>query len=115
MPGPAPTLTYLVEDTFISSSPSVRHKDCNIRAGDIEIIRNIRDAYDRVFYQERNGMWYPDILRDNMLKKQEQEIARTLWEKYCMRFPPRLRYPLSAKSRHPIKLQHLVAPSAVKR
>jgi hypothetical protein len=39
------------------------------------------NIYDRVLYQERNGTWYPlDILRNNALEKQEQEIARTLWE-----------------------------------
>lgn len=44
-------------------------------------ISHTGNIYDRVLYQERNGTWYPlDILRNNALEKQEQEIARTLWE-----------------------------------
>jgi hypothetical protein len=43
-------------------------------------ISHTGNIYTRVLYQERNGTWYPlDILRNKALEKQEQEIARTLW------------------------------------
>ncbi len=46
-------------------------------------ISHTGNIYTRVLYQERNGMWYPlDILRDETLEKQEQEIARGLWEDF---------------------------------
>jgi hypothetical protein len=36
-----------------------------------------------VLYRERNGIWYPlDILRNKALEKQEQEIARKLWDDF---------------------------------
>ena len=46
-------------------------------------ISHTGNIYTRVLYRERNGMWYPlDILRDAALQKQEQEIARKLWEDF---------------------------------
>jgi hypothetical protein len=46
-------------------------------------ISHTGNIYARVLYQERNGTWYPlDILRDKALEKQEQEIARGLWEDF---------------------------------
>ncbi len=39
--------------------------------------------YTRVLYRERSGLWYPlDLLRNKALDKQEQEIARRLWETF---------------------------------
>lgn len=44
-------------------------------------ISHTGNIYTRVFYQERNGNWYPlDVLRNKALDKQEQAIARGLWE-----------------------------------
>jgi len=46
-------------------------------------ISHTGNIYKRVLYQERNGTWYPlDILRDRTLEKQEQEIARNLWDEF---------------------------------
>jgi hypothetical protein len=46
-------------------------------------ISHTGNIYTRVLYQERNGTWYPlDILRNKALEKQEQQIARNLWEDF---------------------------------
>jgi hypothetical protein len=46
-------------------------------------ISHTGNIYARVLYQERNGTWYPlDILRNKALDKQEQEIARGLWDAF---------------------------------
>ena len=39
----------------------------------------------QVFYRERNEKWYPlDLLRNKELVKQEQEIAKDLWDETGM-------------------------------
>lgn len=44
-------------------------------------ISHTGNIYTRVFYQESNEGWYPlDLLRNKALHKQEQAIARGLWE-----------------------------------
>lgn len=44
-------------------------------------ISHTGNIYTRVLYQERDGRWYPlDLLRNAALGKQEQEIARGLWD-----------------------------------
>jgi hypothetical protein len=46
-------------------------------------ISHTGNIYSRVLYRERNGIWYPlDILRNKTLAKQEQEIARKLWDDF---------------------------------
>jgi hypothetical protein len=46
-------------------------------------ISHTGNIYTRILYQERHGTWYPlDILRNKALEKQEQEIARNLWEDF---------------------------------
>jgi len=46
-------------------------------------ISHTGNIYNRVLYQERNGIWYPlDILRNKALEKQGQEIARKLWDDF---------------------------------
>lgn len=46
-------------------------------------ISHTGNIYTRVLYQERNGRWYPlDCLRDAALDKQEQEIAKGLWDDF---------------------------------
>lgn len=46
-------------------------------------ISHTGNIYTRVLYQERNGKWYPlDLLRNKALEKQEQEIAKGIWEKF---------------------------------
>ncbi len=46
-------------------------------------ISHTGNVYTRVLYQERNGKWYPlDLLRNKALGKQEQEIAKGLWESF---------------------------------
>ncbi len=45
-------------------------------------ISHTYSAYQRIFYQETNGNWYPlQWLRDDKLHKEEHEIARTMWQK----------------------------------
>jgi hypothetical protein len=47
------------------------------------------NIYKRVFYRERNGRWYAlDTLRNKALQKQEQVIARELWESLMARMKP---------------------------
>ena len=49
-------------------------------------ISHTGNIYTRVLYQERNGKWYPlDLLRNNALDKQEQEIAKGLWEAFTVK------------------------------
>ena len=44
-------------------------------------ISHTGNVYERVLYRERNGKWYPlDLLRNEKLEKQEQEIAKGIWE-----------------------------------
>lgn len=46
-------------------------------------ISHTGNIYSRVLYQERNKQWYPlDVLRNRTLHKQEQEIARGLWDAF---------------------------------
>jgi hypothetical protein len=46
-------------------------------------IAHTGNIYTNVLYQERNGKWYPlDLLRNKALDKQEQEIAKELWEAF---------------------------------
>jgi hypothetical protein len=46
-------------------------------------ISHTGNIYARVLYRERNGKWYPlDLLRNKALDKQEQEIAKGLWEAF---------------------------------
>jgi hypothetical protein len=46
-------------------------------------ISHTGNIYTSVLYQERNGKWYPlDLLRNKALDKQEQEIAKELWEAF---------------------------------
>lgn len=46
-------------------------------------ISHTGNIYTRVLYQERNGRWYPlDLLRNKALEKQEQEIAKGIWEEF---------------------------------
>ena len=46
-------------------------------------ISHTGNIYNRVLYQERNGIWYPlDILRNKALEKQGQEIAGKLWHDF---------------------------------
>jgi hypothetical protein len=46
-------------------------------------ISHTGNIYTRVLYQERTGIWYPlDVLRNKALEKQEQEIARNLWDDF---------------------------------
>jgi len=48
------------------------------------------NIYERVFYRERNDRWYAlDTLRNKALQKQEQDIARELWEGLMARMTPR--------------------------
>jgi hypothetical protein len=48
------------------------------------------NIYERVFYRERNDRWYAlDTLRNRALHKQEQDIARELWEGLMARMTPR--------------------------
>jgi hypothetical protein len=53
-----------------------------------EIFENWRishtgNIYNRVLYRESNGKWYPlDLLRNKALDKQEQEIAKGLWDAF---------------------------------
>ena len=44
-------------------------------------ISHTGNIYTRVLYRKRNGIWYPlDVLRNKALEKQEQAIARNLWD-----------------------------------
>ena len=46
-------------------------------------ISHTGNIYTRVLYRERNGIWYPlNVLRNKALEKQEQEIARNLWDDF---------------------------------
>ena len=46
-------------------------------------ISHTGNIYNRVLYQERNGIWHPlDILRNKALEKQGQEIAGKLWDDF---------------------------------
>jgi hypothetical protein len=46
-------------------------------------ISHTGNIYNRVLYQERNGIWYPlDDLRNKALEKEGQEIARKLWDDF---------------------------------
>lgn len=41
------------------------------------------NAYQRVYYEESNGYWYPlEWLRDEELHKEEHEIAKAMWRKF---------------------------------
>jgi len=52
-------------------------------------ISHTGNIYTRVFYQERNGKWYPlDLLRNEKLEKQEQEIAKGLWKGFLAKMTP---------------------------
>jgi hypothetical protein len=52
-------------------------------------ISHTGNIYTRVLYQERNLKWYPlDVLRNKVLAKQEQEIARNLWEEFMAKMNP---------------------------
>ena len=52
-------------------------------------ISHTGNVYERVLYQERNGKWYPlDLLRNEKLEKQEQEIAKGLWEGFRAKMTP---------------------------
>jgi hypothetical protein len=44
-------------------------------------ISHTGNIYTRILYRESNGNWYPlDVLRNEALDKQEQEIAKALWD-----------------------------------
>jgi hypothetical protein len=46
--------------------------------------------YDRYFYQEDNGMWYPlALLRDASIAQQEQKIAFDLWKRFLALSKPK--------------------------
>jgi hypothetical protein len=52
-------------------------------------ISHTGNVYERVLYRERNGKWYPlDLLRNEKLEKQEQEIAKGLWEGFLAKMTP---------------------------
>jgi hypothetical protein len=49
-------------------------------------ISHTGNIYTQVLYKERSGKWYPlDLLRNKALEKNEQEIARDLWEEFMAR------------------------------
>jgi hypothetical protein len=51
-------------------------------------ISHTGSIYTRVLYQQ-SGFWYPlNILGNKALNKQEQEIARNLWEDFMAKMSP---------------------------
>jgi len=52
-------------------------------------ISHTGNIYTRVFYQESNHKWYPlDLLRNKALDKQEQKIAKELWDAFMAKMTP---------------------------
>lgn len=52
-------------------------------------ISHTGNIYTRVFYQEKNRNWYPlDVLRNAALDKNEQHIAKELWDTFLAKMSP---------------------------
>ena len=46
-------------------------------------ISHTYNVYERIFYQETNGYWYPlQWLRDEQLHNEEHQIAYSMWQRY---------------------------------
>ena len=82
--GLASTTISLPSEISVEPVSSLNHAYTKLsETFEIWRISHTGNIYTRVLYQERNGTWYPlDILRDKALEKQEQEIARSLWEDF---------------------------------
>lgn len=82
--GLATTTVRLPEEVSINPVASLNHAYTKLsEAFETWRISHTGNIYSRVLYQERNGKWYPlDLLRNKALDKQEQEIARGLWDAF---------------------------------
>jgi len=84
------TRIQLPEEVSVEPVGSLNHAFTKLsEAYETWRISHTGNVYERVLYRERNGKWYPlDLLRNEKLEKQEQEIARGLWEGFLAKMTP---------------------------